>query len=94
MGAIEQARIEIFLELTYLEGHGRLSHVQFFSRLGKAQQSSNGMEDLETAITHRLDIPRKTGADYMIFLCISTDEINLFDGNIRRPLGIRLTPSW
>jgi hypothetical protein len=54
--------------------------VQFFSRLGKAQQSGNGVEDLETAITHRLNIPRKTGDDYMIFLCISTDEINLFDG--------------
>ena len=46
MGAVEQPGIEILFQLTDLEGHRRLCHVEGFRRLGETQQPGNGVENL------------------------------------------------
>ncbi len=53
MGAVEQAGVEIFLQLANLEGHGGLGHVQRLGRLGKAEQTGHRMKHLKSAIRHR-----------------------------------------
>jgi hypothetical protein len=41
--------------LTNLKSDRRLSHMQCFGRFGKTQQPGNGMENLESAIAHRVN---------------------------------------
>jgi hypothetical protein len=54
MGTVEQASVEILLQLPNLESDRWLSHMQCFGCLGETQQSGNGMENLEPAIAHRV----------------------------------------
>jgi hypothetical protein len=49
---VEQAGVEVLLELPDLEGDGRLGHVQGLGRLGEAEQPGNGVKDLETTVGH------------------------------------------
>ena len=46
VGTVEQAGVELFLQLAHLEGDRRLGHVQAFRGLGETQQSGNGMKNL------------------------------------------------
>ena len=46
MGAIKQAGIEVFLQLTDLKSHRWLRHMQALCCLGKAQQAGNGVKNL------------------------------------------------
>jgi hypothetical protein len=57
MGAVEKPRIEIFLELAYLKGHGGLGHVQGFGGFSETQKPGNGMENLESAVAHGCNRP-------------------------------------
>ena len=50
--AVEQPRVEIFLELADLEGHGRLRHVQRLRGLGEAQEPRYRVKYLKSAIRH------------------------------------------
>jgi hypothetical protein len=62
VGAVEEPSIEILLQLANLEGHGRLSHVECFRRLGKTQQACNGVKDLKPPVRH-ISIPGKNTSD-------------------------------
>ena len=56
MGAVEQAGVKMFFQLAHLEGYGRLSHVQRFGGFRKAQQSRNGIKNVESSICHKHDL--------------------------------------
>ena len=44
--AVEQPRVEVFLELADLEGHGGLRHVQPLAGTGEALELGDGVKDL------------------------------------------------
>jgi hypothetical protein len=53
--------------------------MQGLGSLGEAQQPGYGMEHLESAIAHGLQQPLNGAINYILFLCIPTGDINLFD---------------
>jgi hypothetical protein len=53
MPPIEQARIEMLLQLFDLEGNGRLRHEQHLSSLGKRQLLGYRMKHLKPPIGHK-----------------------------------------
>ncbi|GAB1461004.1 hypothetical protein MASR2M50_27790 [Thauera sp.] len=55
MPPVEQARVEVFLELLDLEGDGRLRHVEVFRGTGKRAVLRYRVENLESAICHGMD---------------------------------------
>ncbi len=52
MRAIEQARVEVLLQLADLERHRGLRHVQRLGRLGETQQARDRVEDLQAPVSH------------------------------------------
>ena len=52
MRTVEQAGIKMLFQLTDLERHCRLRHVQRLRRLGKAEEARHSMKNLESAIGH------------------------------------------
>ena len=50
--AVEQARIEMLLELADLEGHRRLGHEQRPRRLGEGEVLRDRVKDLQTTVRH------------------------------------------
>jgi hypothetical protein len=47
VGTIEQAGIELILQLSYLEGHGWLRHMQLLTRFGEIEQACNSERFLD-----------------------------------------------
>ncbi len=50
--AIEEARVQLLLQLPDLKSHGRLRHEQRLCRLGERQVFRHGIENLESSIRH------------------------------------------
>ena len=52
MRPVEEARVEMLLELAHLEGDGRLRHAERVSRPGEGEVLRDGVEYLESAVGH------------------------------------------